>query len=302
MERHEHRPPEIHCRNCGAELDMRRVIRRRMGGLFGWGRWRTEVVCLKCGEKNRFGREVAVYVARHPPRNPILRVLFQLRYRRRNPRAMADLRRHHPWIGEDGITTDLAKLVSAASFPVYGLKGRPLGLRFMGTGAAGGGRPSALERIDLNYGVGHPRQLEQALRIDQGPRASEMNILANFVSNRAPKEWRDEYFYLGNFHRDWNQERLQQAPRWKTTIQISGEDVEVELASWEEPFQLLLARFSLGESPLLAASMNMSQQMLLEALRTLALLKEDQAAIDAYQGDMKEVRREQQEYHDKYLT
>ena len=29
--------------------------------------------------------------------------------------------------------------------------------------------------------------------------------------------------------------------------------------------------------------------------------EEDQATIDAYQGDMKEVRRENQEYHDRYL-
>ena len=29
--------------------------------------------------------------------------------------------------------------------------------------------------------------------------------------------------------------------------------------------------------------------------------EEDQATIDAYQGDMKEVRRENQEYKDRYL-
>ena len=48
--------------------------------------------------------------------------------------------------------------------------------------------------------------------------------------------------------------------------------------------------------------MNMSQQELLEALRPLAPLEEDQATIDAYHNEWEEVRRERREYHDKYLT
>ncbi len=310
MERHEGQPPDVHCRACGVQLRIDNVRRTRVRGLFGPRQWQADMVCPQCGTRSGVGW--AHFKAVHPPRNPILRVLFQLRHRRRNPRSMADLRRsptasrQRPFIGTDG-QLSLAKLVAAVPFPVYGLKGRPLGLRLRSPGWGSHGTPT-IKDIHFGYVAGHPSQPDKAVHIDQGlnveddtaapdavgnlRRAMEdLSAVENIVRNYASKERREAYFYQGDFHRDWNQERLQKTPRQQAIVHVGGMDVDVQITSWDEPQRVILARLTVGGHRLLAASLNLSWEELQEAFTTLVVLQEDQETLAGHQQDVDELRR-----------
>ena len=317
MKRPRHGPLNTHCRMCGTQLEIEHPVRDRVRGLFDRRPWQANMVCPKCGVKSGGGWGAAM-AFRHPPRNPILRVLFQLRHRRRSARAIAEMRRRNPFIDGDG-RVNLAGLLAAVPFPVYGLKGRPLGLRLMIPGWGGRGTPETIDRIHFGYVAGHPSQPDKAVHIDQDLNVddetaapdtvgnlrrvmADLSAVGSLVRNYASKERRETYFYQGDFHRDWNQERLQKTPRRQAIVQAGGMDVDVQITSWDEPQRVILARLTVGGHRLLAASLNLSWEALQEALTTLVVLQEDQETLADYQKDLDEVRRERQEYHDKYLT
>ena len=150
------------------------------------------------------------------------------------------------FVGDDG-RLNLAKLLAAAPFPVYGLKGRPSGLRLRSSGWGGKGSPSTIDRVSLGYIAGHPSQPEKTVDIEQGFNVEhdyhDLNAIESLVHNYASKEGREEYFYQGDFHRDWNWERLQKTPRQRATIQVGVMNVEVQFTSWDEPQRVILARW-----------------------------------------------------------
>ena len=105
------------------------------------------------------------------------------------------------------------------------------------------------------------------------------------------------YSYRGDFHRDWNTERLSRSPHQQASIEVNGQAVEVELVSWEEPQRVALARLTLGENHLQAASLNLSQEQLLDTLGTLVILQEDGDTLAQHQQDYAEAHQEMLKRH-----
>ena len=298
MRRPEDRLPDTHCRECGAQLEVRKLNRPRVGGLFGPRQWQADTVCPSCGAAGGVGW--ATLMSRHSPRNPLMRLLSHLRRGRQHPRARAQMRRRDSFLGDDG-RVDLSRLLAAVSFPVYGLNGRPLGLRLRSPGWGGKGSPVTIHRVRLGYVAGDPRQPERAVALTQEPEVDsgedELGVIVSLVHNYAPKEHLEGYTLRGDIHRDWNLERLRLASRQQTTIQIGTMPVEIRMASWEEPHRVILARLTLGGVQLLAASLNISREELLPALSTLATLKEDHGALAEHQRDLEELGQMLRESH-----
>ena len=65
-----------------------------------------------------------------------------------------------------------------------------------------------------------------------------------------------------------------------------------DLASWEEPERVILARLSLPEGDILGASLWLSEEELLTALETLVVLQRDEEVLAGRQRDYEEVSRE----------
>ena len=304
-----HRPLETHCMVCGSQLVIEHPGRTRVRGLFDRRQWQASMVCARCDVRTGGGRSVTLK-SRHPPRNPFMRLLFQLRYLRNlGPYArLADsVQTRNPFAGDDG-HMDLARLLAPALFPVYGLKGRPMGLRLKSWGGGGHGTPLVIDNIHLGYVVGHPSQPEKAVDINQGPAVDsdvdELGAIESLIHNYSSEERQESYFHQGNFYRDWNQERLQKTPRQQATIQVGDMNVEVGFISWDEPQRVILARLTLSslnmeDHPLQVASLNTSWEELQEALTTLVGLQEDQETFADYQQDLDEVRRQLFGHHDK---
>ena len=304
-----HRLPDTHCRVCGAQLEVEHPGRTRLRGLFDRRQWQANMVCPRCGVRTGGGRSVTL-TSRHPPRNPFMRLIFQIgqfKNRRQYARLTDSLGTSNPFAGDDG-HMDLARLLAPALFPVYGLKGRPMGLRLKSWGGGGHGTPLVTDNIHLGYVVGHPSQPEKAVDINQGPAVDsdvdELGAIESLVHNYSSEERQESYFHQGNFHRDWNIERLQNTPHQQATIQVGDMNVEVRFSSWDEPQRVILARLTLSslnteDHPLQVASLNTSWEELQEALTTLVLLQEDQETVADYQQDLDEVRRQLFGHHDK---
>ena len=303
MRRPEGTPPDTHCRKCGAQLEVRNLSRRRVGGLFGNRQWQADMVCTSCGETS--GAAWSTMTAVQPPKNPIMRFLFRLKRGGPPARLRRMMREGSAFRGDDG-HLDLSRLLAAVPFPVYGLQGRPLALRLRSPGWSGTGSPSKVHRIHFGYVAGDPWQPEQALDITQGPSADdemdELRVIESLVHNYGPKEQRDAYFSQGDIHKDWNLNRVQQASRQETTIQVGGMDVEVRLASWSEPQPIILARLTLGENSLRAAALDIPQDKLLEALSTLVALQEEENVLADHQQSFEEMRRDLIDHHNRDLT
>ena len=279
---------------------MRRVARRRVGGIFfGNLQWEADTVCPRCGTES--GAAWTVMTSGHSPtRNPLKRLLLRLSLRRRGMRKVAErvaeMRRRAPHFSAGG-RLDLAQLLTAVPFPVYGLKGQPLGLRLVSPGW--GSKNANIDHVNLGYVRGHRLRPGKAMNITQGSERpmDELRTIRSLLYNFGPEEQRKMYSYRGDFHRDWNTERLTQTPRQQATIEVNGQAVEVELVSWEEPQRVALARLTLGENHLQAASLNLSHEQLLDTLGTLVALQEDGDTLAQHQQDYDEARREMLEHH-----
>lgn len=305
MKKPEDRLPESYCRNCGARLDVRKLSRPRVGGVFGQRQSQADTVCSGCGTVG--GVSWTILVSRHPPRNPLVRLLFrlrQLRLRRQYARLTDSLRTRNLFVGDDG-RMNLARLVAAAPFPVYGLKGRPMGLRLRSPGWGSKGTPTGINSTHLGYVAGHPNEPEKAVDIRQvfdvneDAAAEDLSSVLQLVYNYSSKEHREAYFDQGGMHRDWNLKRLQNTPRQQATIQAGGMNVDVQFTSWDKPQRVILARMTIEEHSLIVASLNASWPELQEALSTLVVLQEDQEALADHQQDRDEVSRQLYEHHDK---
>ena len=95
------------------------------------------------------------------------------------------------WIDMDATVKEF-KLGQFAPFPVYGLQGRPMGLRLKNPGWGGKGSPMVIDSIHLGYVAGHPSRPEKAVDITQGPAVDsgmdELGAIRSLVHNYVSEE------------------------------------------------------------------------------------------------------------------
>ena len=213
---------------------------------------------------------------------------------------MADeVHRRTPWISSEG-RVDVAELMAAVSFPVYGLKGRSLALRLRSLGSGRKGDPEVINRVHLGYVRGHPHSPEVAVSISQGPGMEltygALREVESLLRNYAPQVQREAWRRHGNFHREWNIERVRQGLRHQAAIDLEGLSVEAEVTHWADQ-RVALARLSIGTHWLSAASLGLAREELVQVLGTLVLLQQDREAVDEHQRGHDEARAELVEYH-----
>ena len=300
MDRPDAQPPDIYCRKCGARLEVRRIGRRRLRGLLGPRQWEADMVCARCGTQSGVGW--TTMVARHPPRNSVIRLLLWLRYGRRNVRMAAEVHRRSPWISSEG-RVDVAQLIAAVPFPVYGLKGRSLELRLRSLGWGGTGDPKAINRVNLGYVRGHPHSPEAAVSISQGPGMEvtydALHEVESLLRNYAPQVQLEAWRSQGNFHQEWNVDRVRQGLRHQAAIEVQGLSVEAEVTHWGDQ-RVALARLSIGTHWLSAASLGLAREELVQVLGTLVLFQQGHEVLDEHQRAHDAVRSEMMEYYQEH--
>ena len=186
---------------------------------------------------------------------------------------------------------DLPRLLAEAPFTVYGLKGNPLGLGLSDFQLSNRGRGQAI----LRYTAGEPDHPQPALDLAQGAipardsaeerLLTELKAVVGLVLGCAPVEQRRFYLDRRNVHRDWNLDYLSRASRRDVTIQIDGGALQVEVAHWQEPQQIALARLALDGRSLLAVSLGITRIQLLGLLKALVSLRQDADALAEHERD-----------------
>ena len=136
---------------------------------------------------------------------------------------------------------DLPRLVADAAFPVYGLKGSPLGLRLEGIGWSGKGNGNPVDRVTLTYVAAVPKGVLQAIELSQHADTTgilvesrgsrELNAIVSLVTSHGSEELRREYLRRGNIHRDWNLARISSTERRRLTVEVDGAPGEVNWPS-----------------------------------------------------------------------
>lgn len=185
------------------------------------------------------------------------------------------------------------RLLADAPFEVYGLKGNPMGLRLSDLDWSGGNTDRAI----LRYTAGDPGAPQRALDLTQsaGPAKeppderilTELKAVISLVMGCASPEQRERYRSRRNVHKDWNLDYLRRAQSRNVTIQIDGEPVSVELAQWQGPQQIVLARLNMDGRPVTAMSLGVSQVQLLGALKSLVALRRDADALSQHERDLR---------------
>jgi len=228
-----------------------------------------------------------------------MRLLYTLRRELRPRRTVP--RRQGLFVDTDG-RVSLAKLLDAAPFPVFGLKGKPLGLRLRSPGGGSSGTPEIRE---INFGyvrgaVFEPNaaiQLVQGLRLkDPGEEHSPLRVIESLLRNYAPQVQRTSWIERGDFHARWNLQRIAEASYDQAEIDVGGETVLVKLAYWEEE-AVIIAQWQLRGHPLLAVSLNLSRHELAQTLGTLVVLQDDQTALAEHQAGYKEASEALRRHH-----
>ena len=80
--------------------------------------------------------------------------------------------------------------------------------------------------------------------------------------------------------------------RHKAAVSVNGTDAMAELASWHEPQKVTLAHMNLGDHPMRVTSLNLSEEELLQCLRTLIVLQEDRTALTQHIQDYNRASQE----------
>ena len=107
-------------------LRLRRMLKGPSpAGYFGYRRFNGDMFCRTCGEKSVGGRAGRSWYSHEDTGNVLKRLLYWLK---RKCLFVAFLTRKSRYENEEGLI-DLPSLLADAAFPVYGLKGSPLGLR-----------------------------------------------------------------------------------------------------------------------------------------------------------------------------
>lgn len=243
-------------------------------------------------------------MASHHSSNPVARFLSKLKHRRRNSR-LADSMRAHDRFRDGDQRVVLARLVAAAPFPVYGLKDCPMGLRLRSPGWGTRSLEGIIDHISLGYVAGHPTNPEKAVQINQrsteqysqglipnlGGAHSDLLLIRNLIANYGPKGLRKTDPFLGDFHRDWNVERIENTPRQQATIQLNGIEVEVRFISWDTPHRVVLAYLTIATNSVNVSALNVGWGDLRETLSSLVNLRENSDVLAAHQQDIDESSR-----------
>ncbi|MDE2838921.1 MAG: hypothetical protein OXL97_15645 [Chloroflexota bacterium] len=269
-----------------------RLKRKRCAGIFNrHSQWEIDTVCSGCGDE--YGGSVGQIVFGSPGRTvrvlrflrrPFSRIPFVNRLRRR---------RHAPEYSRADGSPDVVKLVATMPFKVYGMNGNPLGLRLVsfGHGATGG----VIDHIDFGYMSGPlhltggaPRE-ERLIGIWQGPVVSYRDI-----DVEALYAIRGIVDHGADFHRHWNLNEIERAPRREMNANIAGAHAVVELTSWQEPEQITLAHIQLHDHSIRATSLNLTDEELLRCLEKLVVLQENQGVLIQHQQDFDRASQELQ--------
>ncbi len=223
-------PFDTHCRLCGAELIVRSNRKRRVGILDRHSEWGIDTVCSGCGDE--YGGTVSQIIFGSPSRTVrVLRLLrrsfsripFVNRLRRR---------RHAPEYSRADGSVDVLQLVAAMPFKVYGMNGNPLGLRLVSFGHGSKGR--AIKHIHFSYTAGslHLRRRALGARVvdlRQGPLLDYLDMDVEALGSIRGIADRS-----ADFHRHWNLNRIERAPRREVKASIDGVDAVVELTLWQD--------------------------------------------------------------------
>ncbi len=174
-----------------------------------------------------------------------------------------------------------SRLLAEAQFPVYGLGRKQSRLRLANFGWNEGHGKGTVERVTLTYLSGARKHPERVLHLRQSQGVNDVPIqyeaqvtIRGLVYAYGPKQLKDEYHYRGNIYRDWNLDELAGTARRKARVHINGAPSVVELHVWDEPLQLVLARFALRDLGFFVASLYMSHVQLLAVLKSLKPLQD----------------------------
>ena len=288
MKDFDEQPPfDTHCRNCGAPLTITKAKNKCVRGIIrGQRNWEIDAVCSSCGTES--GGNVVVFKVGTPGR--IVRSLraFQGVIASICPvsrsigtgvgfaglKGKEQTGRLAPIIGRPDESTDLAQLVEVMPFTVYGMKGSPLGLHLTSFGYGTDGM--ARNHISFRYASGR-----RAVEIEQmhlvwrlrDPESDLMSIWSLLGGGR-------------DFHRDWNLKKIESTPSEVETFRIGEKDQELELTSWHEPEQVIVAHITMGDHSMRVTSLNLSRQELLhQCLATLVDLQEYRDVLAQHQED-----------------
>ena len=285
-------PLETHCFSCGGELATTKAEKKRLGGIFSrrW-QWHIDTVCSGCGREE--GSAVARYTYPRPSLMKRSLSPFQELIRNISPRYRPLRRGMSEYRGPDG-NMDLAKLLAAIPFKAYGMKGHPLGLRLTSPGYGRTGE--VIDGLHFHYvtgglDLGNRVPGELVIDIEQGPMGERYRDPEADLSSIRGLVDSD-----GDFYRDWNLERLESSPNHAATVKVNGTDAMVELTSWHEPQQVTLAHVNIGDHQMRVTSLNLSEEKLLQSLRTLTVLQEDQSALTQHIQDFKRASQELRAY------
>ena len=281
-------PIEAHCYSCGGELTIKKAEKKLLRRFFSrrW-QWHIDTVCSGCGMEA--GSAITRYTYPTPSRmkrslSPIQDLIRNISPRDRSLRNHTSEHR-----GPDG-NLDLAKLLAAIPFKAYGMKGHPLGLRLTSPGHGRTGE--AIDRLHFQYVTGGLQSGnrgpgERIIDIEQGPKSHRYgDPEADLFSIRGLVD------SDGDFYRDWNQKRLECSPKHAATVIVNRTDTIVELTSWHEPQQVTLAHMNVGDHPMRVTSLNLPEEELLQCLRTLIVLQEDQSALTQHIQDYNRASQE----------
>ena len=271
-------------------LRLRRMLRGPAPvGHFGYARFNGDMFCRTCGEKSVEGR--AVTHSHEDTGNVLKRLLYQLKERRL---FVAFLTRRSRYENEEGLI-DLSRLVADAAFPVYGLKGSPLGLRLEGVGWSSKGNGRTVDRVTLTYVAAGPKGAQQAIELSQHADTTgvsnesrlsrELDAILSLVKSHGSEELRREYLRRGNIHRDWNLARISSAERRRLNVGVDGAPADVELAFWWEPEPMVLAHIMRDSDSILATSIGVTHVRLLSLLRTMVVLQRDPETLAGHQQE-----------------
>ena len=271
-----------YCFRCGGELEVSNPSLGPVPGLPGRYHWSVETVCSKCGDKGGTSWNI--------------RKVSQSSLQRAMERNMGVGKRRgslkflDPFLTPDG-RWDFVGVVRVYPLSVFGLKGHPLGLKFSNpVWGSVGGQPDFERKYhaSFRYFVGNNLDPEKALCVRLNHIISELDSIEEVALRR-------ESLQDGTFHRDWNEEQIQQVSRQHTTVQIGGQPVDVDLASWEQPQRVILAHLDLAGLPATAAALNLTEAELFLVLGTLVALKEDPEALVEHQQDLDENFRDRRQ-------
>ena len=271
MKDFDEQPPfDTHCRNCGGPMTLNKAKKKRVRGIFrGQRNWEIDAVCSSCGTDSG-GNVIAFKVG---PPGPIVRSLrafqsvitsiFSLNPSIGTGVGLTGLNRKEqsgrraPILIRPDESIDLAQLVAAIPFKVYGMKGRPLGFHLTSFGHGTNGK--VINHISFRYASGRREvEIDQSRLVwRQRHPQSDLSCIWSLLGGGR------------DFHRDWNLKKIESTPSELETFRIGRKDGELVLTSWHEPEQIIVAHMTVGDHSMRVTSLNLPRQELLECLATL---------------------------------